>query len=231
MEVSAMWRCILLVGILIASPAMGWGNTVQFTVPQADIEILHTTEFELSSSGLNRTVLAGQNLSLDLLLSDSVLARLFVSDPKDWVIDLEFSTNAGTFPGDAGPTTGFLLGPNGNQFGDSQDAGRGQGTNGTFGMGLVSFTSDNLAGANVIDISGVHFDTTFPATGFVVTDAQLLFSFSGDTDGLKFGTAQQLPEPETLGLTFVGVLVIALAACRRDLKSLSALGQRAFLWK
>jgi hypothetical protein len=60
----------------------------------------------------------------------------------------------------------------------------------------------------VIDISGVHFDTTFPAAPYVVTDAQLRFSLNFPDDRLVFGTAQQLPEASTLALTLVGVLAV-----------------------
>lgn len=216
---SAMWRYILLIGILTASPATGWCDTVQFTVDPANIgTVSEGGSVDLFSSGLNGDVLTGQSVSLDLVLGNDMLARLFLSDPNAFGIELIVYTTAGTFPGFAGPTTGFLLDPSGNQIGNSQDAGRDMGSNGTFGMGLVSFTSGNLAGANVVDISGAQFDTTFPATGFVVTDAELSFSLNSDYDGVEFGTAQQLPEPSTLGLTLVGVLVMALAAWRRGLK-------------
>ena len=89
-------------------------------------------------------------------------------------------------------------------------------------MGLVSFTRANLNGAEVIDISGLQLDTTLPNDGAVITNADLRFSFNGisGVDGVEFGTAQQLPEPSTLGLTLVGTLVLALAAGRKSLKQL-----------
>jgi hypothetical protein len=206
----AMWRSKLLFAIFIALPALGWCDVVKFTVDPANIGIVYGEgDFDLFSSGLNGTVLAGQSLSLDLVLSNDVLARLFLSDPSRFGIELNVYTNAGTFPGFLGPTTGFLLDPNGKQFGDSQVAGRGDGDNGTTSAGLVSFTRDNLAGAHVVDISGVHFDTSFPDTGFVVTNAQLRFSQNGPWDGVEFGTAQQLPEPSTFW-ELVVVLVIAV---------------------
>ena len=167
-------------------------------------------------------VLKGQNLSLDLVLSNDVLARLFLSDPTTFGIGLTINTNAGTFPGFAGPTTGFLLGPSGNQLDSSQVAGRADSSDGSFSMGLVSFTRANLNGAEVIDISGLQLDTTLPNDGAVITNADLRFSFNGisGVDGVEFGTAQQLPEPSTLGLTLVGTLVLALAAGRKSLKQL-----------
>jgi len=218
-----MWRYILLFGILIASPATGWCDTIQFSVDPANIGMLNggPGSVDLFSSGLNGTVLTGQGLSLDLVLSDNVLARLFLSDPGTFGIALNVFTTAGIFPGFAGPTTGFLLDPNGNQFGDSQGAGRAAGDNGTFSMGLVSFTSANLAGANAIDISGVHFDTTFPATGFVVTNAQLRFSLNSQYDGVIFGTAQQLPEPSSLVLLLFGLGGLVACQWKRQANALS----------
>ena len=68
----------------------------------------------------------------------------------------------------------------------------------------MSFTGADFGGAGIIDISGVHFDTSFPNTGFVVTNARLRFSL--DDNRLMFGTAQQLPEPSTLLLLFAGCL-------------------------
>jgi hypothetical protein len=166
-------------------------------------------------------VLTGQSLSLDLLLSNDVLARLFLSDPGTFGIGLTIYTNAGTFPGLTGPTTGYLLDPKGNQFGGSQVAGRADGSDGTLDVGLVSFISSNLEGAQIFDISGVHFDTSLPNNGFVITNAELLFSFNSANDSVEFGTAKQLPEPSTSGLILVGVLMIALIAWRSCRKQLS----------
>ena len=218
-----MWRAILLFGILIISPAIGWCDTVQFTVEPANIGTVIQAPFvDVFSSGLNGIVLKGQNLSLDLVLSNDVLARLFLSDSTTFGIGLTIDTNAGTFPGFAGPTTGFLLAPSGNQLDSSQVAGRADSSDGSFSMGLVSFTRANLNGAEVIDISGLQLDTTLPNDGAVITNADLRFSFNGvsGVDGVEFGTAQQLPEPSTLGLTLVGTLVLALAAGRKSLKQL-----------
>ena len=217
-----MWRYILVFGILIASPATGWCDTVQFTVDPANIGIFNggPGDVDLFSSGLNGTVLAGQGLSLDLVLSDNLLARLSLSNPQAFGLGLSVFTTAGTFPGFAGPTTGFLLDPNGNQFGESQVAGKAQG-DGFFSMGLVPFTSGNLAGANVIDISGVHFDTTFPATGFVVTDARLRFSLNSQYNGVIFGTAQQLPELSSLVFLLFGLGGLIACQWKRQAKALS----------
>jgi hypothetical protein len=192
---------------------------LEFTVPPGNIGTTIQgpgTFVDLFSSGLNGTVLAGQSLSLDLVLSNDVLARLFLADPGGFGLGLTFVTNAATFPGFAGPTTGFLLDSSGNQFGDTQVAGRADGCcPGFVSIGLVSFTSSNLEGAEAVDISGVHFDTSLPNTGFVITDSQLRFGLNSPDDGVTFGTAQQLPEPSTLGLTLAGALMIGLAGMLR----------------
>jgi len=209
-----MWRSLFLLTILIASPAIVWCDTVQFTFPPASIgtPIHGPGSFDVFSSGLNGTVLAGETLSLDLTLSNDVLARLYLAAPSTFGLGLVIFTNAGTFPGFVGPTTGYLLDPSGNQFGGAQVAGRADGCcPGFVSMGLVSFTSSNLEGAQVVDISGMHFDTSLPNNGFVITDAELLFSFNGPDDGVVFGTAQQLPEPSALELTLAGALATCLA--------------------
>jgi len=87
-------------------------------------------------------------------------------------------------------------------------------------MGLASFTLGNLGGAQAVDIGGVHFDTSLPDNGFVITDAQLRFSFDTASDRAELGTAQQLPETSTTGLTLAGALVIALTTWRSRRKQL-----------
>ena len=212
----AAWRYLLFVGIVIASPGFSRSDTLHFAIDPAitGVPITGIGATSLFSSDLNGTVVAGQSLSLDLVFNDGELARLFLIDPQTFGIELIVYTNAGTFPGFSGPTTGFLLDPNGNQIGGSQVAGRSDSSNGSLSMGLVQFTSANLGGAAVTDISGVHFDTTFPNTGFVVTNSQMAFVSQSQFDAIEFGTAQQLPEPSTLGLTLIGVSLFALAALR-----------------
>lgn len=166
---------------------------------------------QIFSSGLNGTVLAGQSLSLNLIISNDVLARIYAVDTTGLGVGFSVDTNAGTFPGFLGPTTGFLLAPNGAQFGDTQGAGRSDSDSGTTSAGLVSFTLANLEGQSVFDISGAHFNTSLPSTGFVVTGVSLDFSLNSWLNGLEFGTAQQLPEPSTLAMTLVGVILISLA--------------------
>lgn len=209
-----MLRCILLLAVLILSPVIGWGATVQFTPPDTGIVHRGWGSVDLFSSGLDGTTLSGQSLSLDLVFSNGVLARSSFPDPGAFDIDLEVYTNAGIYPGFAGPTTGFLLDPNGNEIGGAMTAGRGDGSNGTFDVGLSAFTLGDLGGANGADISGVHFDTSFPSTGYTVTNAELIFSLYSQYDSVKFGTAGQLPEPSSGLLTLLVVLGFALAAFR-----------------
>ena len=207
-----MWRHLLIIGGLLSSSAIGWSDVVQFVVDPHDTGILYQgVDVDVFSSDLKGVVLAGQSLSLNLLLRNSVLARLFLGDVHPFGVGLSVYTNARTIPGFAGPTTGFLLDLEGNQLGESQVAGRAAGSDGTFSMGLDSFTSDDLRPGNPLEISGLRLDTTFPATGFVVTNARLRFSLNSSYNSLEFGTAHQLPEPPTLwGLTEIVALVIAL---------------------
>jgi hypothetical protein len=220
-EGATMWRYFLLFGILAASPAIGLCDTVQFAVNPADIgTVFRGGSVDLFSSGLNGTVVSGQALSLDLVLSGSVLARLYATDPAALGVELEIYTNAAGAPGFAGPTTGFLLAPNGSQFGGSQVAGGADGSNGTFEVGLVSFAPGNLNGESIFDISGAHFDITLPSGGYTVTNAELLFSLNASDNGLEFGTAQQLSEPSTLLMSLLGFGIV-LAAWRREPKRTS----------
>ena len=109
-----MWRSILFLIILSASSAIGWcTSTIDFTVDPANTGILYQgpTVVSLSSSGLDGTVLAGQSLSLDLVLTDEVLARISVPDPSAFGTLLIVFTDAPTYPGFAGSTTGYLLDP------------------------------------------------------------------------------------------------------------------------
>jgi hypothetical protein len=194
---------VLVVITLLTRPA--GAITVNFAVDPALIGVVGSSDVDLFSPNLNGIVLQGQTLSLDLVLTDAVLARHFLLTPDQLGVLLNVHTNASTFPGNAGPTTGFLLHPDGTPLHAPIIAGRAQGDDGTFSMGLVSFTPALLGGANVVDISGVHFDTTFPDTGFVVTDAQLRFSIhSGNR--IEFGTAEQLPEHASLVLLLIGTL-------------------------
>jgi hypothetical protein len=183
-------------------PTLAAATTVSFTPSPANIGVpFQNTTVNLFSTGLNGMMLSGQSLSLDLVLTNDLLARIQLINPGQLGIALIISTNAGMDPGFAGLTTGFLLSPGGTQLGNSQDAGRDQADDGTFSVALVSFASAGLG--SVVDTSGVHFDTSFPNTGFAVTNAQL--SFTLNSNQLIFGTAQQLPETSTLALLVAGV--------------------------
>ncbi len=192
--------------LVVLSTGSAGATTVGFSVSPALIGVVGSSDVDLFSPGLNGTTLQGQALSLDLVLTNAVRARLFLLATDQLGVQLIVHTNAATFPGNAGPTTGFLLNADGTPLDAPITAGRSQGSNGTFSMGLGSFTPALLGGANVIDISGVHFDTTFPNnTGGAVTDAQLHFSIHPD-NRIEFGTATQLPEHASFVLLLIGTL-------------------------
>ena len=96
-----------------------------------------------------------------------------------------------------------MLDPNGNQFGGTQVLGRAGGNNGAIFVG-VGTPEPN------VDISGAHFDIALPNTGFEITGLELTFGVSEADESVKFGTAEQLPEPSTFGLTAMGLLILAV---------------------
>jgi hypothetical protein len=206
-SVGAAAFCVCLTLILFAQPANA--TTVTFTPSPGNILVpFQNTNVDLFSTGLNGMTLSGQALSLDLDLAGDLLARIQMVTPTQLGITLTVFTNAAMNPGFAGTTTGFLLNPAGSQLGDSQEAGRSQGSDGSFSMGLVSFTA-----AGTFDISGVHFDTSFPNTGFLVTDTRLRFTLNQNQ--LMFGTAQQLPEASSFMLVLAGLSLGGLVTHRR----------------
>ena len=199
----------VLFAVLLSVPSAA-ATTISFTPAPASIGVpFSNTDVDLFSTGLNGTMLSGQPMSLDLVLTNDLLARIQLTSPADLGITLTIFTNAGTEPGFSGPTTGFLLNPGGNPWSAPQDAGRTQASNGTFSMGLTGFSSGQFGGAGTIDLSGVHFETSFANTGFLITNSRLRFSLASNQ--LLFGTPQQLPEPSTLGLLFAGISLVGLA--------------------
>jgi hypothetical protein len=199
----AFFAALLGVVLSAALATRAAATTVQFSVDPTLIGTTLSGDVNLFSPGLDGVGLQGQTLSLDLVLADAVLARLFLGSPTQLGVLFVVHTTAATFPGFAGPTTGNLLDPSGAQMHAPMVAGRGQGSDGTFSAGLVSFTAALLGSSPVI--SGVHFDITFPNTGFLVTDAQLRFSLPGE-NAVTFGTSAQLPEPSALLLLLIGLV-------------------------
>lgn len=198
----AFFAALLGVVLLAALATRAAATTVQFSVDPTLIGTTLSGDVDLFSSGLDGVGLQGQTLSLDLVLADTVPARLLLGSPTQFGVLFVVHTNAGTFPGLPGSTTGYLLDPSGAQMHAPMVAGRGQGSDGTFSAGLVSFTAA-LLGSSPVDISGVHFDITFPNTGYLVTDAQLRFSLQSE-NAVTFGT--QLPEPSALLLLLIGLV-------------------------
>jgi len=208
-----MWRHFLLLGVLLASPVIGWADAVNFTVPPSDFgTIFAGGSVDLFSSSLDGTVLSGQSLSLDVLLSDSVLAHIQAVDPNSFGVNLEIFTNAPAGPGFAGPTTGFLLDSNGNQFGSTLTAGRSDGSDGSFSMGLVLFTSADLEDEINFEISGAEFATELPSTGYAITGAELIFTLGNHNRMAFVDPGRNVPEPSTAMLTLVGLFAVLLAA-------------------
>ena len=215
---SAMWRGALLLGILIASPITGWCDTVQFTIDPANTGIVFAggTSFpvslnsDLTSSALNGTVLAGQSLSLDLVLSNEMLARLIANDTEVGVTLAVYTNAPYSFTEFAGPSsTGFLLDPEGNQLGPTEILGRAGGNNGAMFVGVEG---PSPPGA---DISGAQFDITLPNTGYVITGIDLGFEAVTPYDSVEFGTAQQLLEPSSLLLLGSGLLGLVVLFRRK----------------
>jgi hypothetical protein len=204
-----MWRYFLLLVVLATSSAISPCDTVQFTVPPADIGIIYTPDSsgpgDFTSDVFDGIALTGEVLSFDAVLSDGVLAR-FGNCIGACGVSVGIFTNAPfTFTEFAGPSsTGSVLDPNGNQ-GATQLLGRAGGNNGAIFTGVV------VPGPNE-DVSGAHFDIVLPNTGFEITGLELSFVVSSDSESLKFGTAEQLPEPSTFGLTAMGLLILAVLA-------------------
>jgi hypothetical protein len=151
-------------------------------------------------------------MSLDLDLAGDVLARLLLPNVTELGVGLTVFTTGGTLPGNAGTTTGFLLNPAGGQLGPTLDAGRSQGT-GSFTMALVLFPTGSLGSNSIVDISGAHFDTIFPSSGFTVTGSQLRFTLGSNS--VRFGTPAQLPEASTVVLMLTGIAFGLLLNYRR----------------
>jgi hypothetical protein len=152
------------------------------------------------SQDLNGIVLNGQSLSLNVMLDDEVLARMLLHDRIG--VSLLLFTTATTFPGTAGPSTGYLLDENGSQIGGFQNVGSTQSSGGAFGLPMSLITTQTM-GTHAVDISGAHYNTIFPSSGYTVTNARLRFTVAGASQ-LTFGTAQQLPEPSSLVLLLTG---------------------------
>ena len=214
-----LWAMAILL-VLALGPCVKADTTVQFAVDPSDVGPIFRTDVDFFSPDLNGMVLAGQSLSLNLVLSNQELARLFLilqNGPGGFGILAEIQTNAGTFPGFVGTTVGYLLSPDGNSIGEPQFAGRADSSDGFTAFGLSDFTPENLGGQDVLDVSGVHFDTTLPDTGFVITNTELRFVINDSSNGVKFGTAIQLPEPGTLPLVGLGFASLALFVPKRFL--------------
>lgn len=203
----------IVFAVLFVAPLQA--TTINFSVDPAQTGTVFTGDawptgsLYLHSSDLNGTVLTGQSLSLDAVLNDDVLARIFALDVGRLGILLEIQATGIGDPGVSGGATGYLLDNQGTQIGRTKDAGSGQVFYGSILLGLVQFDRAELGGAQVIEIGGVHFDTGPTGTGYTITDASLLFSFYGNR--IEFGTPAQLPESSSLALLPFGLIGIVTA--------------------
>jgi hypothetical protein len=77
---------MLAVVMLLTGPADA--TTVNFAVNPALIGVVGSGDVDLFSPNLNGMALQGQALSLDLVLTDAVLARLFLPNPNQLVVVL-----------------------------------------------------------------------------------------------------------------------------------------------
>lgn len=208
------FRAALISALLFVIPVIARCDEVTLTVPQSELGIPFYApgHILLSSSDLNGTVLSGQTLSLDFVLANDVLARLTVNDAY-YSVGLILQTNASTYPGFAGLSTGYFLGPSGNQLGPTLGGGSADSSNGGLAI-FLDFSAADLGG----DTSGFHFDITLPDSGYVVTNTGLNYAFDSSLDdGIEFGTAQQLPEPSSITLALIGAGLVAVIARRRRL--------------
>jgi hypothetical protein len=200
---------VAICALLLAVSLPAYATNVTFVVPAEKIgPVLTGPTVDLSSSTLNGMTLTGQSMSLDLMFANNILARLSLTNPDPFGVDLIISTSLPSAPGFAGTTTGFLRDAAGNPFGPTQTAGRAMADDGTFSIGLSEFTGPALN----IDSVGLHFDTAFPnSPGRTITNTTLLFTL-GSGNNVRFGTPQQLPEPASillLGFGFIGLLFLA----------------------
>jgi hypothetical protein len=181
--------------------------------------------YDAFSSGLNGTLLSGQLLSIDLVYADGILARALGATSIDVGLALStnttfncqefpgFGTQCGNWPGFPTGVTGYLLAPDGSALTPPRAGGSAQGSDGSMFAGFTGVTSPTPGGANW-ELSGAHLEFGLPNTGFELTDALLRLVVRSGT--VQFGTAQQLPDGDSLvpiaSLGVIGALLCARLA-------------------
>lgn len=211
-------KLLLLCAICVFSAGICLADTIIFATRPSQIGFVRQPGYiDIDSPDLNGLVLSGQHLSLDLSLGGDVLARTWMLTPNQFCVLLMVFTDAPSFPGQAGASTGFLLDSNGQQIIPARIAGREDADDGSFGLGLVSFTAKDFNGVGVLDIGGAHFDTLFPDTGYTVTNSVMRLGFWGE-NRMELGTVEQLPEPSSLMTVLIGIGGMAFPWFRKKQK-------------
>src|SRR5262245_41912708 len=98
---------IVGLSVILSTSTIAFGTSITFSVDPPLIGPLLSQDINLFSSAMNGTVLQGQPFSLDLIFANGILARVFESHLLSVVLIVQ--TDAGTPPGFAGSSSGFLL--------------------------------------------------------------------------------------------------------------------------
>jgi hypothetical protein len=185
--------------------------------------------FDFPFANLNGASLDGRRVTADFRFADGMIGRSWqpAEDHSGFFVGLVVQTDGkfvatdpNSHPGFVGPgSTGFLLGPGGAPLWPQRAGGGASPSGGWFDAGLGVFEGVGVHG----DIfEGVHFDVIFPNTGYGVTGAKIEFYIgdpyktAGEWDGLQFGTLAQVPEPATIVLLALGLVVMGVAVKRES---------------
>jgi hypothetical protein len=207
-------KCAILLFILLCLPWAASGMEITLNVDPALILVPSAGEHDFSTIGFNGLTLAGQAVSADLVFANNILARTFAVNPNPLAIDflLIIQTNAPVFSGFPTNVSGAVLAADHTAVPVPTLLGGAMSDDGRFGVGV--FPDFSGLSPRIVDLSGVHFDMTLPATGFTITDALLRIAVLPESY-MVFGTARQLPEVSTLALLATGLGALAMLRYRR----------------
>lgn len=208
-----MKKLLLLIALFLCAAPLS-ATTFQFAVDPSYVGPLLGLGADAShTTWLNGVTLDGQIMSIDAMLTNDVIATIgFRDDLLPLFFQLDIYTNAPTAPGLAGESSGYVLDPNGNQIGPSRQGTLSDLDNGHFLITLEPFSRADFGGGPTLTLGGVHFDTTFPNTGYTITDARLFLGFpSGQLMYQKIQVEHPVPEPISLALLPFGITGILIA--------------------